>query len=796
MKKKVKGDYIELKAIQFILLPLERVEPQDPKDFDYNYEGTVRVELCPSYVALIGSRVRLRSTGLLSCSPYFSYISYEARYQANSGTLYVDRVSQLLIKSELGRDDFIYFANEIAGAYARPAVGIVAGLPAGAKIPSEEFRQVLKQNAIKSSLERLPIQTTLINYFVPNMAFDAKQKERIMDMKLDMLQELQQMLKTCPWDLCFDEPLRAKYNRLKPLTRQAYQRAVQEFKLKPDALTIDPALNIYFTVKEEAKDTVFERKNFTRLLPFCHIDERMEIERRVFDFLEKRAITFLTPQRDWFALNNHFRNARDALVELSFIAQRSANGEPELRGNSVPTLLPPLTGRQKEIARHIQKHWLTVVEGLPGTGKTQLTMWIISHYAKVCTVAFVKMMVKALRKRNGKRPEVANSLAHVCATHKYTTMGSKWLEEFDTLIVEEMSMISQREFAKILKCLPNVRKLIVVGDHRQLPPIEAGDPMGDLIDYFGSQLLTENLRVQKHLKALQEAPALIADCKASQITFGTGCIDFLPENLTAFDLCRHVSALPRGRYLANFHVVCLTNEERKFLNKQIHEAWIKLGLLNPLQKHGFVRGMCIFPGCKIMFLQNYNKPSLVNDEVVSEPVSNGELCIVLEVIINPKIGGVQLLVADTDEPDQGAETKKVWIHEKGGIKPIHVEWGYATTAYKTQGNEFPYVLFKVPNNPGPQWTRPNAYVSVSRAKEKCWIMGSKASFLTICSRPEKHRTTCFGMMLQDARLQKEPLEEAVSDLLKPEDLELLPRDIPCVPTLEQTIEKAKSNGGF
>lgn len=800
--KRVKTDRIELKAIQFILLPSQRFEPKEPHTFDFNYDGQVHVELCPSYDKLAGATVRLRTSALLSCSPYFRYISYDASYDPGTGSLFLNSIAQLLLKKEFGRDDFIYFTNEILkeaedeSPFLRPALGIIMSMPPGAKIPAETFKAslALKRVLPRSSLDLLPLQTTLVSYFVSDV-FDVKQRERIMKMDMSMLRELKQKLQTAPWDLCFDEPLYGRYQRLKPLSRQRYRKAVEDFKLAPDVLVVEPALNIYFSCKEnESKDTVFDRRTFSRVIPFMQIDERAALEKKIFDFLEKRAITFLTPEKDsWFALNRNYRDAKRAMDALEGIAKRALRGgEPEVRGNNVPTIFPSLTPRQKEIAQHIQKHWLTVVEGLPGTGKTQLSMWIITHYAKVCTAAFVKMMVKALRGRVGKRPEVANSIAHICATNKFTKMGPKWLEEFDVLIVEEMSMISQRLFARLLSCLPNIKKIIVVGDHRQLPPIDAGDPMGDLIAHFSSQLLTENLRVQKHLKELQEAPALICDGKASQIAFRRGGpIEILPDNVTVFDLCRHVSTLPRGQFLANFHIVCLTNDERRKLNKQVHEAWIKLGILNPLQTHAFVRGMTVFPGCKIMFLANYNKPVTFNEKIVSDPVSNGELCIVLQVFLNPKMGGVQLVVADTDEKEQNPETKCVWIHEKHGVKPIHVDWGYATTAYKTQGNEFPFVLFRVQENPGPHWTRPNAYVSVSRAKEKCWIMGRREDFLAVCARPERPRLTCFGMLLKQEELPKEPVVRVVSNMLDPLQMTLMPKDIPCVPTLEQTIEKSR-----
>ena len=53
--------------------------------------------------------------------------------------------------------------------------------------------------------------------------------------------------------------------------------------------------------------------------------------------------------------------------------------------------------------------------------------------------------------------------------------------EFDTLIVDESSMIDINLFNDLVKMLPLGSQLILIGDVDQLPPVGAGQPFLDLI---------------------------------------------------------------------------------------------------------------------------------------------------------------------------------------------------------------------------------------------------------------------------------------------------------------------------
>lgn len=53
-----------------------------------------------------------------------------------------------------------------------------------------------------------------------------------------------------------------------------------------------------------------------------------------------------------------------------------------------------------------------------------------------------------------------------------------------TIIIDEASMLTEEQLAALLDTLMNVDRVILVGDHRQLPPIGTGRPFVDIIEYL------------------------------------------------------------------------------------------------------------------------------------------------------------------------------------------------------------------------------------------------------------------------------------------------------------------------
>jgi ATP-dependent exoDNAse (exonuclease V) alpha subunit len=55
---------------------------------------------------------------------------------------------------------------------------------------------------------------------------------------------------------------------------------------------------------------------------------------------------------------------------------------------------------------------------------------------------------------------------------------------YETVILDEASMLTEEMLATTMDCLKGVKRFILVGDHRQLPPIGAGRPFVDIIHHL------------------------------------------------------------------------------------------------------------------------------------------------------------------------------------------------------------------------------------------------------------------------------------------------------------------------
>ena len=71
--------------------------------------------------------------------------------------------------------------------------------------------------------------------------------------------------------------------------------------------------------------------------------------------------------------------------------------------------------------------------------------------------------------------------------------------DIDVLIVDEMSMVDESLMYHLMKAIPDMTKVILVGDVDQLPSVGAGKVLSDMIEsgYFEVKKLTEIHRQAK-----------------------------------------------------------------------------------------------------------------------------------------------------------------------------------------------------------------------------------------------------------------------------------------------------------
>jgi hypothetical protein len=711
-----------------------------------------------------------------------------------------------------------------------------------------------------SDLVRLPIVQRLIRYF------GKKSAPIIRHFDWDELNSLNILLQKTPWRLVFREPLHTRYNHLKGLKEAEYSRILTRYnfvkecpkkedikkenienedfekekvkkkkveekveeKRKEEQQIIPEhiyyGVRIFFRVKEQvklAKHTIFHMPPLlTREVPM-HL-QTPALMKEIDTFLTTQAIVWLDLEHTKFALKEDHDDTKTVCQALFQYHQNASNIPPAIRipcdkdGKIlVPCIPPTLTADQTQVAEHILSNTVTIVEGFPGTGKTALITWAISHFENVLTVTLTGTMRSALRKRNGSHVESAYTINHI-TYHAHDMGASRWLAMFDVLIIDEFSNVGMRLFAKLLKVLPNIKRLILVGDHEQIRPIKQGDPLGDMRDFYPLFRLTEILRVSPRLVDLVMAPQLIVapterEDGCRQIKFSAaGPLTLLPKKWTEdgdedyeTTLKPILQVILRSNpSLMRHHIVVFQNYHRNAINRVCQKILESLGKFKKhhLQKKYRIGYNDLFVGAKITFTKNYNKPFSyytgdVFTKMISDEVGNGELAVITN--IHRFYEGYYLTITDCDDNPRNATIKHVIVSTliKNAVDPAHIDLGYASTTTKIQGKEFERCIFWLNTDPSSFWTRSHLYVGISRAKEKMYVVGSLDDVATVGTQRDMHRRTCFRECLatqceQFTKFVKKPTFFCLAvkaGIRGIENLKVMSQHDSCAPTHEQVL---------
>ena len=239
---------------------------------------------------------------------------------------------------------------------------------------------------------------------------------------------------------------------------------------------------------------VAESKNFAgeiRVVEMSNGDPAYQLERlgAAGDLIRKTVKRRASGRRhglaaDWRAeLDEYLDNVLDSTSPADEIEARE---EDRARAEKAAAL--------EEIANSR----LSVLIGPAGTGKTTLLSVLCKHrdIAAGGTVllaptgkARVRMeeVVRSQRHDGVKAHTLAQFLirsGRYCETRGYVLTGGHGEKVGRTVIVDECSMLTEEMLAALIESLAGVDRLILVGDPRQLPPIGAGRPFVDIVNYL------------------------------------------------------------------------------------------------------------------------------------------------------------------------------------------------------------------------------------------------------------------------------------------------------------------------
>ena len=380
---------------------------------------------------------------------------------------------------------------------------------------------------------------------------------------------------------------------------------------------------------------------------------------------------------------------------------------------------------QKQAITAALTEGLLVLTGGPGTGKTTTLNAIIkilqSRGQKVLLAAPTGRAAQRMSELTGQEAKTIHRLLEVGWDRQDKPVFSKNERnqlKCEALIIDEVSMVDVGIFESVLRALPLGCRLILVGDSDQLPSVGPGNVLGDLItagvipvvrlrDIF-RQAQQSLIITNAHRIVNGEMPILNAYDKD---------FFFLKRNHKAevteliAELC--ANRLPRAYGYSPFDNIQVLSPSKKGelgtaeLNHQLQQR------LNPPAegKSEAVIGSRTFRvGDKIMQIKNnYDIRWERADGEIGEGIFNGDIGIIKAI---------------------DRKGKRLWVDFVDKSAAISFEnaseldFAYAITVHKSQGNEFDCVV--IPMFPGPSqlYYRNLLYTAVTRAKKTLILVGN------------------------------------------------------------------------
>jgi len=364
----------------------------------------------------------------------------------------------------------------------------------------------------------------------------------------------------------------------------------------------------------------------------------------------------------------------------------------------------------------------------------------------------------------------------------------------ETVIVDEASMLTEEMLAALLDALKGHRRLILVGDPQQLPPIGPGRPFADIVSHLaphdvdtifprigkGYAELTiprrQGSTKRDDLRLAQWFSGRLLDPAADEVFIriaegtGTGHVRFerwdTPDELQN----RLFHVLAEELRLANSDDVMQFEEsvggkrvgEYVYFNRgnaKSVESWQILSpvrgmphgvtSLNRLVHRQFRQGTIDFArrdryrkipkpmgseeivyGDKIICIRNHRRWGVWPKEEAAQYIANGEVGLVVGQFKNAKTKKAPSILK-VEFSSQPSFMYSFFARDFGEENSPLLELAYALTVHKAQGSEFGTVILILPN-PCRPLSRELLYTALTRQKERVVVLhqGDRASLKT------------------------------------------------------------------
>ena len=370
----------------------------------------------------------------------------------------------------------------------------------------------------------------------------------------------------------------------------------------------------------------------------------------------------------------------------------------------------PLSEEQVQAIQNSLEAGVSIITGGPGTGKTR----IIEGLAQVLVNGFRKTIrICAPTGRAAKRIAENQALKKFqpSTIHMLKAMIDSSAKdiEFDTLIVDESSMIDINLFNDLVKMLPLGSQLILIGDVDQLPPVGAGQPFLDLIR--SKKIVVSRLSKQFRQGSDSVIPKVArAINKGELIEFSS---DFSSSGFSFVEV-------EKGQ------VVDKIIEVVDFFtgNKNGNIDFDKTQILSPMRRYS--SGLI---NLNSIMQKKYNPngekvfSKMEGEKEIKFCAGDKVICTQNDYDIDVRNGDIGYVVNKVG--------KNIRVEFDGEMKLFHnnkidyLDLAYAITVHKSQGSEYPNVVMPIVDDHRIMLTRKLIYTAITRGKQNVCLIGSK-----------------------------------------------------------------------
>ncbi|MBM7510896.1 exodeoxyribonuclease V alpha subunit [Nocardioides cavernae] len=461
-----------------------------------------------------------------------------------------------------------------------------------------------------------------------------------------------------------------------------------------------------------------------------YLDRYHEQETQVVDDLLSRAAT--APDHDPALM----RASLDRVV-TAMQAAAVADGRPR-----------PSYDEQVAACLAAAGQWTTVLTGGPGTGKTtavaSLLVGLLDQHPGGLRIALAAPTGKAAARIQQAVHQEAEAfeeadrvrLAGVTAStlHRLLRPDPGNSTRFrhhrgnrlphDVVVVDESSMVSLTQMARLLEAVRPDARLVLVGDPHQLSSVEAGAVLSDVVRGFQGRAdspvaaLQSTHRFGPEIRALAEALRTgDADGALAVLSAGHDEVEWVDEadpasrvRTTALDAALGVrDAAERGDVtgalaaLDRHRLLCAHRDGPygvRHWNRRI-EHWLTAVTGDPLHERAYV-----------------GRPLLVTANDHQLGVYNGDSGV---IVLTP--AGPRAVIAASDGPRDLAPSRL------GDVETMH-----AMTIHKSQGSQADVVTVLLPDEDSRLLSRELFYTAVTRARSQVRVVGSEAAIRAAIGR--------------------------------------------------------------